>query len=73
MSSFTLSIDTDMASLSARYGEDRPSLKTMEENRRKSVACLLRTVALMLAQGRDVENIRDWNGSLVGHYTLNQD
>lgn len=70
MSDFTLAIEAGKISLSNPYGEERPSLETEEKNRRKSVAMLLRTVAQMLEQGRDVEYIRDHNGSIVGKYTL---
>jgi len=72
MSSFTLAIDTDKASISNPHDKNRPSEKDLEESRRRSVASLLRTVALMLEQGRDVEKIRDHNGGLCGHYTLRQ-
>lgn len=73
MSAFNLTIDTDRASLSNCYGIERPTEKDMEESRRRSVASLLRTVALMLEQGRDLEKIRDHNGSVCGHYTLRHD
>lgn len=41
-----------------------------ESDKRKNVASLLRIVALMLEQGRDVEKIRNYEGNIVGHYTL---
>lgn len=67
---FSLQIDTDRVSLTNPYAEDRPSEETMEKNRRKGVANLLRAVALMLEQGRDVEKIRDHNRNVCGMYTL---
>ncbi len=70
MSQFTLTIDTDRASMTNPYGEARPSLEREAENRRKSVAMLLEVVAMMLRQGRDMEPILDHNGNRVGHYTL---
>ena len=72
MSSFTLAIDTDKASISNPHDVDRLSEKDIEESRRRSVASLLRVVALMLEEGRDVEKIRDHKGGLCGHYTLKQ-
>lgn len=70
MSAFRLDIDTSRASLSNRYGQERPSEADMAESRRRSVASLLRTVALMLEQGRDLDKIRDHTGSVCGSYTL---
>jgi hypothetical protein len=70
MADFTLAIEAGRVSLSNPYGVERPSLKDEEVYRRKSVAMLLRTVALMLEQGRDAEYIRDHNGSIVGKYTM---
>lgn len=70
MSAFNLFIDTDRPSLANPYAEHRPSMDREQHNRRRSVASLLRIVALMLEQGRDTEPIRDHNGNRVGHYTL---
>lgn len=70
---FTLRIDTARAAISNPYGEDRPSDRVMAENRRKSVARLLRVVALMLEQGRDIETIRDHTGGNAGSYTIHHD
>jgi hypothetical protein len=68
----TLFIDTGVNSLSHPHGVNESEDKLVI-NRRKSAAALLRTVALMLEQGRDVEKIRDHYGNVVGHYSLLHD
>ena len=71
MSSFELWIDTDRKSMTDPYDTGTSGHPQEMENRRKQVASLLRCVAAMLEQGRNVEKIRDFNGNVVGHYTLN--
>lgn len=68
--SFTLIIDTNRGSITNPFSEDRPSLEHQQRNRRRQVAALLRTVALMMEQGREKDIIRDHQGNVVGKYDM---
>lgn len=69
-SEFNLYLDAERQSIDNPHILENVDETTRASNRRKSVASLLRTVALMLEQGRDCENIKDHNGNRVGNYTL---
>jgi hypothetical protein len=72
-SEFNLNINTERESIANPYqaiSNHSPDEKERETNRRKQVANLLRIVATMLEQGRDIESIKDHSGVKVGSYTL---